>query len=177
MLTGWAKPSDSCQDRHKCTHIYTHTHTHMYAHTHTLPYVPVYRDSHIQTRHTTTAETRVSHQRLQSAKFKEAPLLGLSKGRISPESKCLLKFCTLDSWLSSSWSIVYDTYTYPVIHTVLHTWLTGTHTHTHAYKTHPFIHINTCVCTEHFPWFGSDKNGDQRNLCCQRPPRNLAVKL
>lgn len=177
MLTGWAKPSDSCQDRHKCTHIYTHTHTHMYAHTHTLPYTPVYRDSHIQTRHTTTAETRVSHQRMQSAKFKEAPLLGLSKGRISPESKCFLKFYTLDSRLSSSWSTVYDTYTYPVIHTVLHMWLTGTHTHTHAYKTHPFIHINTRVCTEHFPWFGSDKNGDQRNLCCQRPPRNLAVKL
>lgn len=177
MLTGWAKPSDSCQDRYKCTHIYTHTHTHMYAHTHTLPYTPVYRDSHIQTRHTTTAETRVSHQRMQSAKFKEAPLLGLSKGRISPESKCLLKFYTLDSRLSSSWSTVYDTYTYPVIHTVLHMWLTGTHTHAHAYKTHPFIHINTRVCTEHFPWFGSDKSGDQRNLCCQRPPRNLAVKL
>ena len=134
-----------------------------------FPYTPMYRDSHIQTHHTTKAETKVSHQSMQSAKFKEAPLLGSLKDRISPESKCLLKFCTLDSWLSSPWSTVYDTHTYPVIPTLLHTWVTSTLTFMHAYKTHPFIHINTCVCTEHFPWFGSDKNDGQRNLCCQRP--------
>ena len=112
------------------THIHSYSHPHVCTHIHTLPYTPMYRDSDIQTHRTTKAETSMSHQSMQSAKFKEVPLLGSLKDRISPESKCPLKFYTLGSWLSSPWSTVYDTHTYPVIRTLLHTWMASTHTHT-----------------------------------------------
>lgn len=102
--------------------------------------------------------------------------MGSLKDRISPESKCPLKYYTLGSWLSSPWSTVYDTHTYPVIPTLSHMDDKYSHTHMHAYETHPFIHISTCVCQNIFLGLGVIQMM-AKEISAVRDPKRLGCEI
>ena len=50
------------------------------------------------------------------------------------------------------------------------------HTHMHAYKTHPFLHISTCVCQNIFLGLGVIKM-TAKEISAVRDPKRLGCEI